>query len=300
LLESSLIILAVIFGLWLALTLWLNLRPGDGVDLPERRSVALDQLNIRYYQSGRGPDLILIHGLGASSYCWRYMIPRLAQHFKVTAIDMVGFGESAKEPAVDYTLDGQGERLHRILQALDIKSAILVGSSLGGLLALWLGRRYPQNYPRLITLSPAALGRGVHSYLPIWRPLLRLQTLYINRLTMPWMVLFVVGSIKPLTRESIGWYLKPFAHPKALDCLFNAFHAIHDDRLPKLFSGLSQPTLVIRGQGDWLVRQIVIDRLASQASTITVQAVASRHHPQEHIPSELCDRIRAWLESSTS
>src|SRR5690606_35000365 len=60
---------------------------------------------IFYTQEGSGPHLLLIHGIGASHYVWRFITPLLAKHFTVTAIDLLGFGKSDKPITFLYDLD---------------------------------------------------------------------------------------------------------------------------------------------------------------------------------------------------
>ena len=60
---------------------------------------------IRYTVAGIGKPLLLIHGFGASIGHWRKNIPFLAeQGYRVFALDLLGFGDSAK-PSLDYTLE---------------------------------------------------------------------------------------------------------------------------------------------------------------------------------------------------
>lgn len=53
----------------------------------------------------QGPPVLLIHGYGASAYHWRYQIPALAQHYRVYAMDLLGFGWSEKA-LVEYNSGG--------------------------------------------------------------------------------------------------------------------------------------------------------------------------------------------------
>jgi pimeloyl-ACP methyl ester carboxylesterase len=53
----------------------------------------------------QGPPVLLIHGYGASAYHWRYQIPALSQHYRVYALDLLGFGWSGKA-LVEYSSGG--------------------------------------------------------------------------------------------------------------------------------------------------------------------------------------------------
>src|SRR5438128_2395849 len=57
--------------------------------------VEVNGWKLRYHKSGKGPYLLLLHGLGANLYCWRYVVPLLAKRFTVIAPDLPGFGQSS-------------------------------------------------------------------------------------------------------------------------------------------------------------------------------------------------------------
>ncbi len=297
-LVALILSLGALFLCFLAISLFLQWRSGDHQELPPLQWLTLDGEKVAYYQSGNGPDLVLIHGLGASSYCWRYLIPLLAERYRVTSVDMMGFGESSPNPDLDFTLDGQGQRLHSILSLLGLKTPVLVGSSLGGLLALWLGLNFPTHYSRLVTLAPAALGKAKGLLVPQWSWLKRWTKLYVNIWTMPWLVFFVVSSFRPISRESLKNYLRPYARQNAMSCLLSAAQAITDPRVPDIFLQLATPTLILRGRFDFLVSQKVVNRLAQVMPNAQIENLSSAHHPQEHIPQVIAAKIFAWLESS--
>ena len=52
--------------------------------------------SLAYTRSGSGAPLVLLHGIGLSRRSWNPVIPTLAQHFDVIAVDLPGFGESAQ------------------------------------------------------------------------------------------------------------------------------------------------------------------------------------------------------------
>lgn len=101
-------------------------------------------MNVWHETRGSGPDLVLLHGWGLSSDIWSDLADRLAEHYRVTLIDLPGLGRSA--PAGDMSLEPVVEAL------LDVapESAHWVGWSLGGQLALALTERAPE---RVISLS---------------------------------------------------------------------------------------------------------------------------------------------------
>src|SRR3972149_3855447 len=84
-----------------------EVRRYESVDLAEvekpGRVLSVDGVGIHYVESGEGPALLLIHGLGASTFTFRRILPGLARRFRAVALDLKGFGFSER-PDGDYTL----------------------------------------------------------------------------------------------------------------------------------------------------------------------------------------------------
>src|SRR5271165_1055658 len=87
-----------------------------------RHKVDLGDYRLSYVTGGQGEPIVLLHGVGACSYAWRWALPALAAHYTVYALDLLGCGESDK-PAIDYTLDVVADCVEHFMNALDIKRA---------------------------------------------------------------------------------------------------------------------------------------------------------------------------------
>jgi pimeloyl-ACP methyl ester carboxylesterase len=109
---------------------------------------------------GSGPVLLLIHGIGDSSWTWRPLLPLLAQHYTVIAPDLLGHGDSDK-PRADYSLGGFANGMRDLLAVLDVDRATVVGHSLGGGVALQFAYQYPGICERLVLISSGGLGAEV-------------------------------------------------------------------------------------------------------------------------------------------
>jgi pimeloyl-ACP methyl ester carboxylesterase len=95
-----------------------------------------DAVKLAVHESGRGTPLILIHGLGASSYTWRKIAPELAKRHRVIAIDLKGFGQSDKPLDERYSIFDQARLIGDYITRNNLKDATLVGHSFGGGVAL--------------------------------------------------------------------------------------------------------------------------------------------------------------------
>jgi pimeloyl-ACP methyl ester carboxylesterase len=118
---------------------------------------ALDGLDLHYTVTGRGPATLLIHGLGGFAESWRHTIAALAPHGTVIAVDLPGFGQSAK-PRRRYGLTFFADAIHGLLRALDVERVRLVGHSLGGGVAVAYALASPDQVERLALLAPAVPG----------------------------------------------------------------------------------------------------------------------------------------------
>ncbi|MEM8597774.1 MAG: alpha/beta fold hydrolase BchO, partial [Pseudomonadota bacterium] len=85
--------------------------------------------------TGDGPDLLLLHGLGAASHSWRHQIEPLARQFRVIVPDLPGHGFSERPPMNGLSLPGMAKRLAALLEALEVVPALIVGHSAGAAVA---------------------------------------------------------------------------------------------------------------------------------------------------------------------
>ncbi|KAJ7295471.1 hypothetical protein O6H91_Y185900 [Diphasiastrum complanatum] len=107
---------------------------------------------VHYVVKGEGRPVVLIHGFGASTFHWRYNIPELAKHFKVYAMDLLGFGLSEKA-LIDYNPFVWRDQVADFVQEIVAKPAVLVGNSIGGFTVLLTAAAFPQLTSGLVLLN---------------------------------------------------------------------------------------------------------------------------------------------------
>jgi pimeloyl-ACP methyl ester carboxylesterase len=108
-------------------------------------------------QTGEGPPLVLVHGVGATRAIWGRVVERLAAGHAVTALDVPGFGDS---PPVGpgFDLDEVADTVAEGLAAAGVPTPLrLVGHSLGGAVALTLAHRHPDAVGGLVLVAPGGL-----------------------------------------------------------------------------------------------------------------------------------------------
>ena len=103
---------------------------------------------------GEGEPIVLLHGFLASSQYFKVLRRRLSRTHRVIAIDLLGFGRSPKPDACEYTYSDHISALHSTLQSLGLKRFMLVGHSLGALIALRYSLTYPNAVQALGLLNP--------------------------------------------------------------------------------------------------------------------------------------------------
>src|SRR5665213_296025 len=88
--------------------------------------VSIHGHDMAYLKEGRGPTLLLLHGIAGSSRTWRDVIPLLTDRFTVLAPDLTGHGQSEK-PVGDYSLGAFASGIRDLLEVLGIDRATVIG-----------------------------------------------------------------------------------------------------------------------------------------------------------------------------
>jgi pimeloyl-ACP methyl ester carboxylesterase len=127
-------------------------------DIPVRY-LDLDGTRVRYVAVGQGPAIVLLHTLRTQLDLFQKVIPRLARHHRVYALDYPGHGWS-DIPAAEYSPELFVQAVGRFLDRLDIEDATLAGESIGGSIALLLAARKHPRVQRVVAINPYDYDRG--------------------------------------------------------------------------------------------------------------------------------------------
>jgi pimeloyl-ACP methyl ester carboxylesterase len=173
-----------------------------------------------------GPPLVLIHGLAGSGAWWKRNLPALSGAFRVTAIDLPGFGSS--DPDTRLILDEVPAQVAALLGVLGIERTHIIGHSMGGLVAAGLAADHPELIDRLVLVDA-----GFLSLDPTWR-----HRLTGPLRTLPWTSLTILPT---LLRDVLRSGPTRMARATA-EVLRNDW----SDKLP----AITAPTLVVWGEHD--------------------------------------------------
>jgi pimeloyl-ACP methyl ester carboxylesterase len=127
--------------------------------------------------AGRGPVVVLVHGMTSSSATWTRAGRLLADRFTVVAPDLLGHGATVNGGG-DYSLGAQATLVRDLLVALGHERATVVGHSYGGGVAMQFAYQYPERSERLVLVGSGGLGLEVNL-------LLRLLTVAGAELVLP-------------------------------------------------------------------------------------------------------------------
>lgn len=260
--------------------------------------IELDGIEYHFIQEGKGPDLLLIHGIGANLLCWRQIWKPLTKFYRVTALDLPGFGHSSKRIDIDYGLDAQTDRVASFLEALEITKAYVVGCSLGGAISLWLAKKRPELVQRVVAIAPA-----VHHHIirvdtkRYWIFANILKHIFLNPFFVGRILRYVVAKHKDLTVETILDYYAPYHRsPAAVFTFWRSFELIKDPRLPQDLSTVDCPVLVLYGRRDRMIKKIFIENLpALMSDAQVIYHDEGGHHLMNDEPQFVVDEVKKFL-----
>jgi pimeloyl-ACP methyl ester carboxylesterase len=138
------------------------------VQIPGPPTLRISTLTI-----GEGPDVVLIHGLGAAKSSFFDCAAYLSESgYRVHALDLPGFGGSSKPAIAPYSARWFADTVLGVMDELDLHSAHLAGNSMGGRVALEVGLRRPERVRSIAALCPsvAFVKRGFHPVVRLLRP----------------------------------------------------------------------------------------------------------------------------------
>jgi pimeloyl-ACP methyl ester carboxylesterase len=119
----------------------------------------LGSLRVHHMHGGRGSPVLFIHGLGSSGYMeWRSNLEPTAARHRVFAPDLPGYGRTEK-PRARYSVPYFARFIERYMADRGLRSAAVVGASLGGRIALEVALEQPRLVRKLVLVNTLGLGR---------------------------------------------------------------------------------------------------------------------------------------------
>ncbi|MGC9505423.1 alpha/beta fold hydrolase [Baaleninema sp.] len=268
--------------------------------------MARDPIDLHVDVRGDGFPILMLHGHPGASGCLSVFAHRLSPRYRTICPDLRGYGRS--RPRGAFEMDAHLEDLEALLERLHVDRYLLLGWSLGGILALELALRHGDRVAGVIGIATAARPRGSHP--PVSRQDLAYTAVagILNRLKPGWrwnietfgkrsLFRHLVRRQEPsvyryLAREGVSAYLK--THPEATRALQQALQQGYDRRSE--LDRVRCPCLWLAGDRDC--------HITPEASRETALALAdcqwicyrdTAHLFPWEIPERVCRDIETWL-----
>jgi pimeloyl-ACP methyl ester carboxylesterase len=263
---------------------------------------------LHYATSGAGEPILLIPGLGLDHSYYRFGMPLLARHLQVLAVDPRGIGRSTKSPP-PYTVEAWADDFAVMIDKLGFGPIHVLGSSLGGSMALALAQRHPGKLKSLMVVGGfSELDRATELNF-------RLRLRLIEKLGMSDEVADYMG-LWTLTRKFINsdaGYATMRANQDIIRAnsaeSYSAFvEALlkwgrcqpgqeREAKFTTLLDSIALPTLVVTSDNDHLIPKELSDRIAARiAGAKLVVMPGAGHIPFMEQPAEVVRIVLAFLE----
>jgi pimeloyl-ACP methyl ester carboxylesterase len=228
---------------------------------------------LAYTDEGDGPPVVLIHGFPQSSFVWRDLGPLLSSRFRVIVPDMLGSGDSEKQPGVPLDIVAQAGYIRELLDGIGVERFAVIGHSVGGGVAQLLALDH-LGVDAMVLMSSTAF--------EAWPTIL---TREIQRTPPEQEVeLFVhsgiraslrVGMSDPdrVTPDQVLEYLRPWSGPDGVAAFFRFARAMDGRGLVGReldLAALEIPVLIFWGEDDVFYPPAVAERLNEAIPTSTL------------------------------
>jgi pimeloyl-ACP methyl ester carboxylesterase len=269
------------------------LKPGDSF---------VDALGVRLRLRDTGPRdapaLILLHGFGASLETWEPWAERLSSRYRVIRFDIPGFGLTGPDPTGDYT-DARGVRIiEALMDRLGLKTATIIGNSLGGKLAWMFAAAHQERTARLVLISPDGFASPGFDYdkKPDVPLMVRLLPYVLPRPLLRMSLEPAYADPKKLTEATVTRYRDMMLAPGDRTAMIARMRQVMlHDPIPTLQS-IKAPTLLLWGEQDGMIPfDNAADYLRALPHATLVRLPKLGHVPFEEAPEESLKPLLAFL-----
>lgn len=249
---------------------------------------------IKYYEQGEGETLLFIHGLGASSYTWRYLSQYYKENYRVICIDLEGFGESSKPKNKKYELNTQSTLVKSFIKRKKLTNVTLIGNSFGGTVALQTyltGDR--SKISKIILLDSTAYPQKYPSYISLLKvPIINRLAFYVvpHQELVKWVLNEICFNKSLITKEMIATYSSYMLGVGSHNALISSTLSITSKDVMKLstqYKEVEVPVLIIWGENDTITDISIGRRLNRDIKNSVFKVIKNCGHiPQEEEPAK--------------
>jgi pimeloyl-ACP methyl ester carboxylesterase len=274
---------------------------GYFVDVGSRQA----PLRLWVEEQGQGEPMLMLHGLGASTYTWRYLMPDLARSRRIIAVDLKGAGKSDKPLDEEYGILDQAALLKTLVERKGLSNLTVVGHSLGGgvalALALDLNRTNPDTLKRLVLIASVAYRQRLRIVDLLKTPSIGkpAQFAYAPEILVFGALYASYHDPSKISLDAIRTYALPLHEPAGQYALIKMAEHIVPPNLQALTSSyrtIQQPTLMIWCVEDQVVPLAIGRKLAHELPRGHLEVLKGcGHAPQEEVPQETLALMHPFL-----
>ena len=267
------------------------------------------RVHYRMSGSGRAPFIVLLHGSFLSIRSWAGVMKPLAENATVVAFDRPAFGLTSrpvpsKHNEARYSPEAQSDLVVALMRKLGIDSAVLVGNSTGGTLAMLTALRHPQVVRGLVLAGAMIYSGYATSEVPAFmKPLMKAMTPVFSRV-----MKLVITRLYDRNIRGF-WHVKERLSDETLAAFRNdlmvgdwsrgfweLFLETHHLKLAERLGTLRLPSLVVTGEHDLTVKVGESLRLARELPGAELEVIPDcAHLPQEEQPEAFVKAVRAFM-----
>lgn len=263
--------------------------------------VGQSRVYYEYYPSisASKSNLVFLHGFGSNLRSWDHQLQFFEQEYNLLLIDLPGFGLSQQvDEALINDIDQQTKLVSEVMQVVDMQSAVMVGNSYGGGLALRMALDYPDRVAGLGLIGSVDLsGRPDLSGLAFSNSPLLLQIpagILINEDTALSILRSAYGTQLPISDEVLNVHFLAYSLNGSTANLLKYVFAPRSDRNGEL-SNVKVPVLVMYGLNDTWIPQEMRDSLGKLPNHEWADVPEVGHLPQQQDPIVFNQLLYKWL-----
>lgn len=263
---------------------------------PHERQVPLSTgVNLRVVVDGPqdGTPIIFLHGYTDSSHSWSSTTPWLADTYRTYVPDQRGHGDSDR-PGHGYTVAQYAEDVIAMMDQLQIQQAVIVGHSMGSIIAHQVASAYPDRVSQLVLVASVATGVGHEVMVFMWDEIVGLPE-FQDPIDPDFIRDWQTGP-NPVDPEFFEKVLEETGKVPARVWKAALRGMLTDDHRA-FFEDVTAPTMIIWGTQDAFFSQADQDTLLlSFSDAVFIPYEGAGHNLQWEQPQRVADDIRAFIE----
>jgi pimeloyl-ACP methyl ester carboxylesterase len=255
-------------------------------------------LRVRISGPHDAPAVVLLHGFGSSLETWEAWAQRLSDDYQVVRFDLPGCGLSEADRTGNYGDARSLELVKGLMDSLGIKTAVLVGNSMGGRIAWRFAAAFPERTRKLVLISPDGFASPGFQYgkAPQVPALLKLMKYFLPRTLLRTNLAAAYGDPRRLSDAAVDRYYELLLAPGNREAMIQRMQqSILQDPVP-LLQKISAPTLMLWGEKDRLIPFAnSADYLNALADARLVAFAGLGHVPHEEAPAESLTAVMQFI-----